>query len=171
MDRQTRCFSCGALVRDIDGPTHSYMDSSPGCWELYCEVLARAYSPEYRDPHILQVAVDAFACQHPGKPERRAIQSVNGHLVSLYLFYEKKTVSKQASSAVKHLVEDENTVTGFTWLEPPSFKDSLTVADVLRAKSASEHKKLVNDWGESVWNVWKVKHLKTVELHVTKLLK
>ena len=37
------CIGCGGLVRAIDGPTHRYMESSPGCWPLYGEVLAREY--------------------------------------------------------------------------------------------------------------------------------
>jgi hypothetical protein len=147
------------------------MDSSPGCWGLYGEVLAKEYSPEYRDAHIHQITVDAFACQHPGKPERRAIQSVNGHLVSLYLVYEKNVIGKEASAAIKHIIEDENAVAGFAWLEPPSFEGSLTVADVLKAKDVSEHKKFVKDWGESVWKTWKAKHLRTVELNAEKVLK
>lgn len=165
------CFSCGALVPDVNGPKHPYMDSSPGCWELYGKVLAKAYSTEYRDPYSLQIAVDAFACQHPGKPEQRAIQSVNVHLVSLYMVYERKILHKEASAAIAYALKHERAVTEFTWLEPPCFGDSLTVADVLRAKDVPEYKRIVSAWGESVWNAWKTKHFKTVELRAARLLK
>ncbi len=37
------CFSCGALVPDIDGPVHRIVDSSAGCWAIFGEVLAREY--------------------------------------------------------------------------------------------------------------------------------
>lgn len=40
----SKCFSCGAMVEDIDGPVHRYMASSPGCWAAYGIVLAREYS-------------------------------------------------------------------------------------------------------------------------------
>jgi hypothetical protein len=32
--KEIECFSCGALVSDIEGPVHEYMRSAPGCWEL-----------------------------------------------------------------------------------------------------------------------------------------
>lgn len=39
-----KCFSCGGLYPNVDGPVHKYMDSSPGCWAIYGEVLAKEYS-------------------------------------------------------------------------------------------------------------------------------
>ena len=44
--KMIQCFACCALVPDIDGPTHKYMLSAPGCWKLYGEILAKEYSPE-----------------------------------------------------------------------------------------------------------------------------
>ena len=38
------CFSCGAEVPKSDGPVHKYIDSSPGCWAAFGEVLARECS-------------------------------------------------------------------------------------------------------------------------------
>lgn len=35
------CVGCGGLFPEMDGPTHRYMESSPGCWAAYGEVLAR----------------------------------------------------------------------------------------------------------------------------------
>lgn len=79
---ETKCFSCGALVKDIDGPVHRYMDSSPGCWATFGEVLAREYSAvNYGLNHRL--TVDAYALQHPGKHSPQSIQSIAVHLVSL----------------------------------------------------------------------------------------
>jgi pimeloyl-ACP methyl ester carboxylesterase len=31
------CPGCGALVPDIDGPVHTYVPSSPGCWKARLE--------------------------------------------------------------------------------------------------------------------------------------
>ncbi|MGH9473600.1 MAG: DUF5946 family protein [Terriglobales bacterium] len=170
MDRQKPCFSCGALAPDIDGPIHPYMTSSPGCWSLYGQVLANQYAPDHRDPGLHQTIVDAYACQHPGKPERRAIQSVNSHLVGLYLVYEKGLAATHATAALKRIVEDACRVAGFQRLEPPSFAGMLTIADVAAAASASERQRLVRAWGEAVWNAWRVRHLQTVAAHATKLL-
>lgn len=38
------CIGCGAMFADQEGPTHRYMESSPGCWAVYGEVVAREYS-------------------------------------------------------------------------------------------------------------------------------
>ncbi len=73
------CFSCGALAPDIDGPVHRYMDSSPGCWALFGEVLAREYS-DYNYASHHRLTVDAYAVQHPGKPSPPSIGSVAVHL-------------------------------------------------------------------------------------------
>ncbi len=67
------CVGCHALVADTDGPTHPYFGASPGCWASYA---------------AWPLAVDAYAVQHPGLPERRASQSVWVHLVSLCLIVE-----------------------------------------------------------------------------------
>lgn len=164
------CFSCGAPAPGGDGPTHPYMTSSAGCWGLYGQVLANQYAPGHRDPGLHQTIVDAYACQHPGQPERRAIQSVNSHLVSLYLVYEKGLAATHATAALKRIVEDASLVATFQWLEPPSFQGTLTVADVAAAASASERQRLVRAWGEAVWNAWRVRHLRAVALHATNLL-
>src|SRR5678816_4348633 len=59
----TRCIGCGGLVPQMDGPTHRYMDSSPGCWHVYGEVLAREYGDQaFRVAHRL--TVDSYAVQH-----------------------------------------------------------------------------------------------------------
>src|SRR5665213_1800271 len=101
-----RCFSCRAFVPDIQGPVHEYMDSAPGCWKLYGDILAKEYSPEFYNQDIHRITVDTFAVQHPGKPERRATQSVNGHLIGLYCTYEKKLSGKQATEFLRRAVED-----------------------------------------------------------------
>ena len=77
------CPGCDAVLAVEDGPTHAYMLSSPACWALYGEVMAREYaSAALMEVHFL--TVDAFAVQHPGSREdRRARQSVWIHLAGL----------------------------------------------------------------------------------------
>jgi hypothetical protein len=84
----TRCLSCKVLVPAIEGPTHEYILSVPGCWQLYGEILAKEYMPENYDADLHRITVDAYAAQHPGIPNRRAIQSVNVHLISLFAIFE-----------------------------------------------------------------------------------
>lgn len=82
------CFSCGALVPQTAGPTHRYMESSPGCWSVYGEVLVREYTDAlYASLHRL--TVDAYAVQHPGRPSPQSIQSVAVHLISLCLILDR----------------------------------------------------------------------------------
>jgi hypothetical protein len=65
------CIGCHALFPDVDGPVHRYMESSPGCWASYGEVLVREYTePSYFGVHRL--TVDAYAVQHPGVRRRKA---------------------------------------------------------------------------------------------------
>ena len=79
-----RCPGCGALVPDVPGLPHPYIGASAGCWEIFGQILAKEYG-DYGYPITThQLTVDAYAVQHPGQPERRSIQSVNSHLISLY---------------------------------------------------------------------------------------
>jgi hypothetical protein len=157
-----RCFSCGALVPDIDEPTHSYMKSSPGCWKVFGEVLAREYS-DYFDPDIHGLTVDTYAVQHPGDEQPVTIQSVNGHLLRLYFALEKGTTGASAAILMKAIMEDQNIVSRFTWLEPPSFDDTMHVTDVVKATDFEGHKRAVQAWADSVWNAWREKHFETIK--------
>jgi hypothetical protein len=109
------CFSCGALAPDMDGVTHKYVLSSPGCWALYGEILARDYS-EYNYPPVHRLVVDAYAVQHPGKQIRQAIQSVAVHLIGLYLSLEKGMDAKQVTQAIGRATQFSGR---FIWLDPP----------------------------------------------------
>jgi len=83
----TLCPGCGLLLPAADGPTHSYIGASAACWALYGQVLA-IEAGTYRQPAWHRLTVDAYAVQHPGIPERRSIQSVCVHLISLCLMLE-----------------------------------------------------------------------------------
>jgi Family of unknown function (DUF5946) len=165
----TQCFSCKALVPDIQGPVHKYMDSSPGCWRLYGDILSKEYSPDFYNQDIHRITVDTFAVQHPGKSERKAIQSVNLHLISLYCVYEKKLSGEEATEVLAHAVENKNIVDKFVWLEPPEFEKTKNVTDVLKATNREEHESLVRDWGGSVWQAWSEKHIKAIESFIIEL--
>src|SRR5215813_7857026 len=43
MRATVRCFGCGVAVPDIEGPTHRYMLSAPGCWARYGRPQAGGY--------------------------------------------------------------------------------------------------------------------------------
>ncbi len=81
----------------MNGPTHPYMESSPGCWHVYGEILARQFSdPGLRD--VQRFTADTYAVQHPGRPSPVAIQSVCGHLMSLCVVLETHAPSDTQTS-------------------------------------------------------------------------
>jgi len=144
------CCGCGAIFEDREGPTHRYMESSPGCWAVYGEVLAREYSdPSYAALHRL--TVDAYAVQHPGRPSPQSKQSVALHLMSLCLVLEDRVEPARATKFLKDAAKHKR---AFAWLAPPASVGSLTVKDVYRAESAMEHQRLVRAWAESAWSAW-----------------
>lgn len=152
--KTTQCFSCGGIFPDIDGPVHRYMTSSPGCWAIYGEVLAREYS-DFAYAEVHRLTVDAYAVQHPGSTDRQSIQSVGVHLVRLCLFIEHGLTEKKANDAMLEAAKNKH---NFFYLKPPESFGSITAADIHKASSAEEHKKLVRKWAKSVWEAWSAHH-------------
>lgn len=156
---QERCFACGASVEALEGPTHRYMQSSPGCWAAYGVVLEREYSdPERMALHRL--TVDAYAVQHPGQPTPQAIRSVNIHLASLCAVLERGVAPPDATRLIGALAERRD----FEWLQPPTSLCGLDVTHVLRAMSTREHLDAVRAWAESAWTAWAPWHARVRQL-------
>ena len=150
----SRCVGCGGLFPAIDGPRHRYMESSPGCWQAYGEVLAREYSDEaFRSAH--HFTVDAYAVQHPGSPSPQSIRSVGVHLISLHLLLERGLSSDDAARALQVALKASK---HYVWLTPPVSMGPITVADVRIAPEPSEHKKIVREWAEASWAAWRAHH-------------
>jgi hypothetical protein len=149
------CIGCGASFPQRDGPTHRYMESSPGCWAAFGEVLAREYSdPSYSRVHRL--TVDAYAVQHPGRPSPQSIQSVALHLISLCLTLEQgiddmftATDSIRAAAETKHR---------FRWLPPPPSLGAITIADVVGSSNGEDHERRVRVWAAAAWTAWSEHH-------------
>ncbi len=148
------CTGCGASFPEVKGPTHRYMESSPGCWAAYGEVLAREYSnPAYFEVHRL--TVDAYAAQHPGRPSPQSIKSVGYHLIRLCLLLERGLDMRRANDAMLAITKLKDR---FVWLAPPPSLGAVTARDVWEAESAAEHKRLVRAWARSVWEAWSPHH-------------
>jgi len=148
------CVGCGGLFPDVDGPIHRYMESCAGCWAAFGKILAREYSdPIYFSVHRL--SIDAYAVQHPGKPSRQSIHSVGLHLIRLYLFLEQGLPAEHANYAMLKAAKIKHT---FIWLDPPVSLGSLTVADVVKARTTQAHKRVVRAWAQSAWNAWSPHH-------------
>ena len=130
------------------------MESSPGCWYVYGQVLTREYAdPAYGELHRL--TVDSYAVQHPGRPGPQAIQSVCLHLISLCLVLER---GASAAYATRVMGVASKTKERFFWLAPPASLGSVTVADVLPATTPSEHAEKVRAWAEAAWSAWAGHH-------------
>ncbi len=154
-DKMISCIGCGAVVPAIDGPTHAYIGASPGCWAIYGEVLAKEYS-DYRFAPVHRLTVDTYAVQHPGKPERRAIQSVVVHLIGLYVTLECGFDNARAIQVIKNAAGRSSS---FSWLEPPISPGTMTVLDIHRVGDDSdEHKRLVTEWARTTWAAWSLHH-------------
>jgi hypothetical protein len=152
------CPGCGVELDDIEGPTHAYIGSSAACWARFGELLAREYQdPEWFRPH--QVTVDAYAAQHPGKPERRSIQSVAMHLMTLGMALERGMDPADAPALHRRMTDRPE----YVWLEPPPLAGRLNVLDVLQARSPEEHERRVWAWGADVWDAWAPHHAQVWE--------
>ena len=149
-----QCMWCGAWLSAIQGPTHPYMESTPGCWAAFGRVLDR----EYSEPGLLEVhrlTVDAYAVQHPGQPERRSIQSVAVHLVRLCLALEYGLSAERANAAMLHAARHRHP---YHWLQPPASLGPMTASDIDQAASTEEHRRLVRQWAGQMWNRWSAHH-------------
>lgn len=149
-----RCFGCGGLFPDINGPMHRYMESTPGCWAAYGEVLARQYN-DARYAIAGQMTVDAYAVQHPGTPSPQSIQSVALHLMSLCLTFEHGVATADATQLVAQMANDKRS---FVWLRPPASVGDVNVAHVHAAATAAEHVERVRQWAASAWRAWSAHH-------------
>ena len=156
MEKMIACVGCGAMVPDIEGPTHRYIGASPGCWQIYSEMLGGAYGGGgLWTPHRL--TVDAYAAQHPGVEGKQSSQSVAAHLFVLCLVIERGVDPSYATQAITQFLERRK-ARGFEWVEPPASLGDVTVLDVVGAKSQGEHNAAVMKWVESVWQAWEVYH-------------
>jgi hypothetical protein len=153
--KTSRCVGCGALLEEREGPTHRYLESSPACWAIYGEVLAREYShPELMDIHRL--SVDAYAVQHPGRESLSTMNSAAIHLQRLCLILERGLPATSANDAIKSLAERKQP---YRWLTPPSSRGAITVVDVWRASSIEDHRRAVREWAASAWQAWAAHHV------------
>ena len=130
------------------------MKSSPGCWSVYGEILAREYSnPAYFEVHRL--TVDAYAVQHPGSTDRQSIHSVGLHLIRLCLFLEHGLSVQNANTA---MVEAGRLKHTFRWLNPPGSLGKINAADVAKTKNVDDHKAMVYGWAQDAWEAWSIHH-------------
>jgi hypothetical protein len=116
--------------------------------------LAREYaSPALMNVHRL--TVDAYAAQHPGRPQPRSIQSVWVHLAGLYLTLDRGLSHDFARRVIASLT---SLLDPLPWLGPPSDLGAVTVKHVHEAVQSDAHCAAIHQWAESVWAAWRPHH-------------
>lgn len=158
-----KCLGCGALVENSIGEAHKYIGAKQGCWDLYSEVLAKEFNEYKYFEHTNRLTVDTYAIQHPGLPGKQSIQSVNIHLISLYIVLVENLNSREATKMIGKILEKKPE---FVWLDPPVPNGKITIIDVLKAKNKEEHQEIVKEWAKDVFACWYLKHKQTIEKNV-----
>lgn len=148
------CPGCGLTADQVVGPMPEAHQASAGCWALYGQVLARSYTdPGCRAVH--QVVVDAYAAQHAGGTSRREVQAVALCLMTLCLVVDDHVDPSEGPVLHQRIVARRP---DFGRLTPPPQHGLMTVADVLDARDADEHCRLVRTWGQQIWQAWAPHH-------------
>lgn len=148
------CPGCGArYLPYLVDETHPYIGASSACWATFGEVLAR----EFGDPTFGRVhrhTVDVYAVQHPGTDDRRQRQSVALHLIGICHWLEHDLEMERLNAVTQRLADADR---AWPWLDPPNAY-SMTVVDLLAARSGAEHVRLVRAWAEATWAAWSDHH-------------
>ena len=146
--RATSCPGCGLVATSPTVTMHAYIGASAGCWELFCDALISDLGASGRG-HLLG---DAYAAQHPGLPERRAVQSVGVHLVALCAALERGWPRSDMVELRRRAAMSCSQM--WRWLEPELPLGTLTVADVVRSPDPAERAPQVWAYVEDVWNAY-----------------
>jgi Family of unknown function (DUF5946) len=148
------CPGCGVELPELDAPTPANVGASPACWALYGRLLVYEYS-QVRSPRVHRFTVDTYAVQHPGAPQHGPICSVGLHLIGLCLMLERGASARQTTEQLAQMLEDPPP---FRWLEPPAPNATITVSDVIAARTPGEQTQLVERWATRTWDAWAPHH-------------
>jgi hypothetical protein len=151
--RTAACPGCGAAVADRDGPVHAYLFAAPGCWHLYGSLQDWKNSlvgDEGTD--TAQQVVDSYAAQHASNPDRRNVQSVAVHLMSLCASLEHRTAGVRLRSLLGGWTQHD-----YPELVPRPVAFPITVRDVAAADGA-HRVRVAASWARSTWMAWSDHH-------------
>lgn len=102
-----------------------------------------------------QLVVDAYAVQHPGGDDPRAVQSVGIHLMTLCMFIEQGTDPALGTRLHRRMVRRPV----FHRLNPPASRGALTVLNVRLDASADQVRLHAYGWAQEAWRAWKAHHV------------
>ncbi len=152
--RHSKCPGCGALLPEINGPTHRYMEGSSACFDLFGKVLAAEYSDALLF-RVHRLTVDTYAVQHPGSGQsRQQIQSVGLHLARLYIQMASERSPEETNDVMLGFAIQKASL---EWLTPPA-KFRVTVADVAPFAGGARHAETVRTWADATWEDWSEHH-------------
>jgi hypothetical protein len=143
------CIGCGRMVPDIDGPTHRYLGSAPGCWAAYTSLPFGGMAGPADLPHAA-MTVDAYAVQHPGEPGPSSTPSVWIHLAAMQLVLEGGWPAARLVE-IRRAAADAND--GWPWLPPPDSMGGVGAIDVTVAPAA-DVAAVVRAWVEGAYRAW-----------------
>jgi hypothetical protein len=138
----------------IDGATHPYVGASSACWTRFAEVNVSL--PPAR---LARLVTDAYMVQHPGVPERRAIQSVCLHLTGICLVLQHGLPAAELSMMLQRILASPPE---WRWLDPPEPNGVLTIFDLGEALERYDAPDVIDRYVRSIWAAW-AEHHGTVE--------
>ena len=151
---ETECPGCGLVLPTTDGPIDPYGNSSPACWAVFGEIMAREFSgPEFFACHRL--TVDAYMVQHQVQTTRASRQSLWVHLAGLYLLLERRADPGYVGKTLARLTTPKR---DFAGLKPPAGRLRLTVVHLRDAAEPDVHARRAREWAAAVWNHWGEHH-------------
>lgn len=133
-------------------PRSCGLPSSEECQELFHGSSIKEYS-DFQYAKTNRLKVDAYSLQHPDVFMVSA-KSFAAHLVGMCIAMEYHNDQRLMRALQKWL-------NGKRELEKPPMLEhfgSITIADVMKAKSASEYERLVVDWAKCVWDAYEIYH-------------
>jgi hypothetical protein len=133
------------------------MENSPGCWRVFGELVAADYSSAERMT-FHQVIVDAYAAQHPGSGDRRQVQSVGLHLMTLCLFLEHDVDPALGPTLHRRMI-DRAVFTPLLRTGP----GELTAAHVPTDGPVGLTRRAAYEWANAVWATYEPAQLTVME--------
>lgn len=151
----TACPVCARTQLADDPAPHPYMTASPACWSAFERLLGA----QYGDPARMgfhQLVVDAYAAQHPGDTDPRAIRSVGIHLMTLALFLDYGVDPALGTRLHRQMVQRP----AFGWLERPKApSDNLLAVDHVPLDGpVGLARERATAWARTVWAWWSPQH-------------
>ncbi len=147
----TRCANCGARVAALDGPTHPYMISAPGCWAKFGELQASEMA-RFGYPPAHGIVVDAYAASHGGDgTQRRDRQSVFIHLMAICAVTEQGLHTARRNALLQRVTAGHP---DFPWLVRPPDLPLQDFTELLGAEDAQDYDGRARAWAAAVWAFW-----------------